>query len=247
MKRAWAVLGSAGLLLTLGCGTQNYDFRIEQTLDKMNYDRRLNENLMPPAAKGKLEELGIFLRPPKNLAGPTKTFQMTVVEPGRFDVETSFSEPDAQSLHVIARVDRPKAAAKKGAPQQPEAAVPRGNFDEDVLNLVRNVSGAEVAPSQLKEEQKHRNTFRALTLALEAKTIEVHIFDGSKSNNAAERPYKVALIFEYPTAKKNAVTSKINLCLESFAVGDAARRAFAGGDVDEMEEQEGDAGGGPPI
>lgn len=245
MKRAWVVLGSAGLLLALGCGTQNYDFRIEQTIDKMNYDRRLDENLMPPA-KGKLEELGIYLRPPMNLAGPTQTFQMTVVEPGRFDLETSFTEPDAQSLHVIARVDRPKAAAKKGAPPQPEAEAPRGNFEEEVLGLVRNVSGADVAPSQLKEEQKHRNTFRALTLVLEAKTIEVHIFDGSKSNVAADRPYKVALIFEYLTERKNAVTPKIGLCLESFAVGDVARRAFAGGDIDEM----GDEGGeytGPPI
>lgn len=244
MKRAWAVLGSAGLLLALGCGTQNYEFRIEQTLDKMNYDRRLNENLTP-AAKGKLEELGIFLRPPKNLSGPTQTFQMTVVEPGRFDLEASFSEPDVQNLHVLARVDRPKATAKKGAPQ-PEATVPRGNFEEEVLDLVRNVSGAEVAPSQLKEEQRHRNTFRALTLALEAKTIEVHIFDGSKSNNASENPYKVALIFEYATEQKNAVSPKIGLALESFAVGDAARRAFAGGDIDEFED-EADVGGGPPI
>jgi len=246
MKRAWAVLGSAGLLLALGCGTQNYEFRIEQTLDKMKYDRRLDDNLTP-AAKGKLEELGIFLRPPKNLEGPTQTFQMTVVEPGRFDLETSFSEPDVQSLHVLARVDRPKAASKKGAPQPEAPAVPRGNFEEEVLDLVRNVSGAEVAPSLLKEEQRRRNTFRSLTLVLEAKTIEVHIFDGSKSGNAADGPYKVALIFEYPTAQKNAINPKIGLCLESFAVGDAARRAFAGGDVDEFEEQEGEIGDGPPI
>lgn len=244
MKRAWAVLGSAGLLLALGCGTQGYDFRIEQTLEKMNYDRRLNENLTPPA-KGKLEQLAIHIRPPKNLAGPAKTFQLTVVEPGRFDLEESFNEPNALSLHVIARVDQPKGAAKKGEAPKAQPAVPRGNFDEEVLDLVRNVSGAEVAPSMLKEEQKHRNTFRALTLALEAKTIEVHIFDGAKSNSAAERPYKVALIFEYPTARKNAVVSKINLCLESFAVGDAARRAFAGGDIDEFDDQEGEAG--PPI
>lgn len=246
MKRAWVVLGSAGLLLALGCGTQNYDFRIEQTLDKMNYDRRLEENLTPPVAKGKLEELGIFIRPPKNLAGPTQTFQLTVVEPGRFDLENSFTEPDAQNLHVIARVERPKAAAKKGAPQPAEAEVPRGNFEEEVLGLVGNVSGADVAPSQLKEERKHRNTFRALTLALESKTIEVHIFDGSKSNVAAEKPYKVALIFEYPTERKNAVTTKINLCLETFAVGDAARRAFAGGDIDEMMDEGGETAG-PPI
>ena len=48
-------------------------------------------------------------------------------------------------------------------------------------------------------------------------------------------PYEVALIFEYPKAEHNTVNPKIRLCLESFAVGDKAKRAFAGGETEEME------------
>jgi hypothetical protein len=240
MKRAWAMLGGVALLVVIGC-TKNYDERMERTLDRMKYEQRLNDNLMPPAAKGKLEELLIYLRPPKELSGPTQTFQMTVVEPGKFDVESTFIEPEKQSLHVLARVDRPKAAAKK-APGQPEAP-PRGDFNEEVVDLVRNVYGADVNINQFKEQTKEKNTFKALTLDLAAKEVQIYLY-GTKST-----PYKVALIFEYPKSEKNAVSPKIGLCLASFAVGEPARLAFAGGEVEENAEGEGEGGegGGPPI
>jgi hypothetical protein len=241
MKRAWAMLGGMTLVLAAGCGTQNYDFRMEQTLDRMYYEKRLNDNLMPPAAKGKLEELLIYLRPPKELAGPTQTFQMTVIEPGKFDVESTFIEPE-KSLHVLARVDRPKAAAKKTP--APADAAPRGDFNEDVVDLVRNVYGAEVSVGQFKEVKKQNNTFKAHTLDLNAKVVEIYLY-GAKSS-----PHKVALIFEYPKAEKATVGPKINLCLECFAVGEAARLAFSGGEVEEGAEGEegaGGEGGGPPI
>jgi hypothetical protein len=241
MKRAWAMLGGMTLVLAAGCGTKNYDFRLEQTLGRMHYEKRLNDNLMPPATKGKLEELLIYLRPPKELAGPTQTFQMTVVEPGKFDVESTFIEPEKQSLHVLARVDRPKAATKK-APA-PAEAVPRGDFNEDVVDLVRNVYGAEVDLGQFKEEKRQNNTFKGRTLDLNAKVVEIYLY-GAKNT-----PYKVALIFEYPKAEKASVSPKINLCLECFAVGEPARLAFSGGEVDEGAEGEEGAGGeaGPPI
>ena len=242
MKRAWAMLGGMTLLLVVGC-TQNYDYRMEQTLDRMKYEQRLNENLMPPVAKGKLEELLIYLRPPRELAGPTQTFQMTVVEPGKFDVESTFIEPEKQSLHVLARVDRPKAAAKK-APAAAEA-VPRGEFNADVVDLIRNVYGVDLNLSQFKEVTKQKNTFKANTLDLNAKKVEIYLY-GSKTT-----PHKVALIFEYPKAAENTVSPKIGLCLESFLTGEPARLAFAGGEVEESAE--GDAGTGegaapgPPI
>lgn len=244
MKRAWAMLGGMTLLLVVGC-TKNYDFRMEQTLDRMKYEQRLNDNLMPPAAKGKLEELLIYLRPPRELSGPTQTFQMTVVEPGKFDAESTFIEPEKQSLHVLARVDRPKAAAKK-APGAAEA-VPRGDFNADVLDLIRNVYGVDVNLSQFKEITKQKNTFKAHTLDLNAKKVEIYLY-GSKTT-----PHKVALIFEYPKAAENTVSPKIGLCLESFATGEPARLAFAGGEVEESAGGEGEGGPGegaapgPPI
>jgi hypothetical protein len=241
MKRAWAMLCGATLLLAVGC-SQNYDRRTEQTLDRMYYEKRLDDNLMPPAAKGKLEELSIYLRPPKELAGPTQTFQMTVVEPGKFDVESTFIEPEKQSLHVLARVDRPKAAAKKTA--APVEATPRGDFNEEVVDLVRNVYGAEINLGQFKEQKKQNNTFKAYTVNLEAKEIQIYLY-GTKNT-----PHKVALIFEYPKAEKNAVSPKIGLCLECFAVGEPAKLLFSGGEVEERADGEGGGGGeggGPPI
>ncbi|WP_165246489.1 hypothetical protein [Paludisphaera soli] len=251
MKRAGAMLAGFGLLMAVGCGMKNYDYRIEQTLDRIKYERRLDENLNPPVGKGKLEELGIYIRPPKNLTGPTQTFQFAALEPGRFDLENTFLEPERQSLHVLALVERPKAAAKKGAPPQPEAATPRldpNQFNQEVVELVRNATGAEVDLSQFKQESKQvkgkrqDNSFLAKTVAMEAKELQVYLY-GSKAS-----PYKVALIFEYPTSEKNAVAPKIGLCLETFAVGDIARQAFSGGDGEESAEG-GEAAGepGPPI
>lgn len=229
MKRAWAMLVGTTLLLVVGCA-ETYDTRMERTLDRMKYEQRLNDNLMPPASKGKLEENLIYLRPPRELAGPTKTFQMTVIEPGKFDVESTFIEPEKQSLHVLARVDRPKAATKK-APAAADA-VPRGEFNADVVDLIRNVYGVDVNLSQFKEITKERNTFKAHTLDLNAKKVEVYLY-GSKNT-----PHKVALIFEYPKSAENTVSPKIGLCLESFATGEAARLAFAGGEPEEGVEGE---------
>jgi len=246
MKRARAMLIGFGLVLAVGCGMKNYDYRIVETLDRIRYENRLDENLTP-AAKGKLEELGIYVRPPKNLAGPTQTFQFAALEPGRFDLENSFLEPDKQSLHILARVDRPKAAAKKDAPPQPEAA-PRGDFNEEVVELVRNATGAEVDLSMLKQETKQGkgrsqgNSFQTLTIPMESKDMQVYLY-GSKAS-----PYKVALIFEYPKSEKNALSPKIGLCLENFAVGDQARQAFSGGDLEDgADGAEGGGEPGPPI
>lgn len=243
MKRVAAMLAGFGLLMAVGCGMKNYDYRIEKTLDRMKYERRLNENLGGPV-RGKLEEVGVYLRPPKNLTGPTQAFQFAALEPGRFDVENTFLGDDGQALHVVARDDRPKPAAKKGAAPQPEAA-PRGDFNEEVVEMVRNATGAEVSLSEFKQEsrqvpgKRQSNAFLVKTIAQEAKELQVYLY-GSKSS-----PHKVALIFEYPTTAKNAVVPKIGLSLETFAVGDAARQAFSGGE----ESFEGEEGGepGPPI
>ena len=225
MKRLSAIVLGAGLVVVLGCGTQNYEYRLEHTIDQMKYQKKLDDNLTDPPTKGKLEELQIYVRPPKNMTGPTQTFQMTVVEPGKFDVESSFIEQDKQSLHLLARVKRPKTPSKK-APT-PAETTPRGDFNTDVVELVKNVYGAELDASQFKEEKKLNNTFKAKTIDLNAKNVQVYLY-GNKTS-----PYEVALIFEYPKAEHSALNPKIGLCLESFAVGEKAKRAFAGGETDE--------------
>lgn len=244
MKRARAMLISLGTLLAIGCGMKNYDYRIEQTLDRMKYDRRLDENLMP-VAKGRLEELGIFLRPPKNLS-PAQTFQFATPEPGRFDLTTTFQDQERQSLHVLARVDLPKAAAKKGEAPQPEAA-PRGDFNEEVVELIHDATGAELPLSEFKPEQKPvkyrriSNAFQVKTIDRDAREMQIYLY-GAKSSQ-----HKVALIFDYLKSEKNAVSPKIALTLENFLVGDAARQAFTGGLEDGGEGEEGAGEAGPPI
>src|SRR4051812_5180306 len=138
MRRAWAILATVGLMAIAGCGS-SYDIRMNKTLEDMRYRKRLDDNLMPAQSKGKFEELMIFIRPPKDLQ-PAKEFLLPIPEPGKFDLEASFLEnqkggespggdaqPEGsgeakapkssakQSLHVLARVKRPKGAAKKKA------------------------------------------------------------------------------------------------------------------------------------
>ena len=117
------MLATSALLLAGGCGGKSYETRLDRNLDLKRYTRRLDENVQP-AAKGKLEPNLIFVRPPLNMEGPTKEFAMTVLEPGRFDVAESFVDPEKKSsLHVLARIPRPKTpAGKKAAAPNPSAA-----------------------------------------------------------------------------------------------------------------------------
>jgi hypothetical protein len=240
MKRLVTVVFGAGLVLAVGCGTQNYEYRLERTIERMKYQRRLDANLTDAPTKGKLEQLQIYLRPPKNMTGPTQTFQWTVIEPGKFDVESSFVEPEKQSLHVLARVKLPKVAAKKGAPKAEPP--PRGKFTDEVVDLVKSVYGVDLAFSDFKDEQHGDNTFKHKLLDLSAKNVQIYLYGTEKT------PYEVALIFEYPKTEHNTVNPKIGLCLESFAAGERAKRAFAGTE----SEEEGGGGEGtgeeaPPI
>jgi len=226
MKRAAAVVLGASLVLILGCGTQSYETRLDKTLDNMRYQKRLDDNLGDASTKGKLEQLEIYVRPPKNMTGPTQTFQLTVVEQGRYDVESSFIEPEKQSLHILARVKQAKTPSKK-APSKAET--PRGEFNSDVVELIKSVYGAELTVSEFKDDPKGNNTFKYKMLDLNAKNLQIYLYGGKNS------PYEVALIFEYPKAEHNSVNPKVGLCLESFAVGDKAKRAFAGGETEDIE------------
>lgn len=239
MKRFWATLVSLGLFLAIGCSSKNYDIRLEKTLENMKYQKKLNEALIPAVATGKLKELDIYLRPPKNLEGPTKAFQLTVVDPGRFDLENSFIENKKQNLHVLARVKRPKPPAKKGAPAV--ATPPRGKFDDDVLELLKGVYGVDLQLPKFKADTKKKNAFRHYTIDLDPKTVQIYLY-GAKNN-----PYEVALIFEYPKTEHSLLNPKISYCLESFAVGERAKRAFEGATTEEELEETSEGGGGPPI
>jgi hypothetical protein len=237
MRRGFAILASACVFLGLGCA-QNYDIRLGKTLEDMRYRKRLDDNLLPAPTKGKLQQSLIFVRPPLGLKGPFQAFGMTVVEPGRFDVTDSFiDEQKGASLHLLARVKQPKTPNKKGAAAE---ATPRGDFNTDVIDLVKTAYGVDVELNQFKATTKSHdnrtNNFKAKTLDLGAKEVQIYLY-GEKNS-----PYEVALIYEYPKGEHNNLDPKIGLSLESFAVGEAARRSYSGiGD-----EEGGEEGAQPP-
>jgi len=240
MKRVLAIQASLGLFLVIGCA-QDYDSRLKNTIDNRIYQRRLDNNLEAAPKKTNLETSKIHVRPPKGLQGPTQTFGLAVVEPGKFDIEDTFFDQQRQaSLHVLARLNLPKAPTKKAG--NPVESAPRGEFTADVLDLLKNVYGTDFDPAKLKSESKSHgrrtNTFRTMTLDLTAKEVKVYLLDDKSS------PEKVALIFDYPKEQRENLSSKINLCLESFAVGEEARRAYSG----LVDEELGEEGGGaqPP-
>lgn len=245
MRRGCAILVSACLLLVLGC--RDYDYRLGQTLDEMKYQLKLEKNLEKAPTKGILEKELIYIRPPKGFAGPTKAFTLVAVEPGKFDLENSFIDSTKSAgLHVLARHKKPKAPTKKGVTPPPEAA--RGDFTAEVIDVVKAAYGTEdLTPSKFKVvAKKHAGreiSYKEAKLNLNTKEVLIYLYGTSDKNS----PYNVALIFEYPKSEASTVSTKINLSLEAFAVGEPAQRAFSGGNPDESGGQEGGEGGGGAV
>jgi hypothetical protein len=240
MRRAAAVVVSLILILAVGC--RDYDYRLQETYEDMKYRKRLNDNLSDAPAKGLLQQELIFVRPPVGLTGPTQTFNLTAVEPGKFDVENSFiDQAKSVSLHILARHKKPKGPPSKKTPA-PAEPVARGDFTSDVLDVVKNAYATDLPAATLKNETKvhkgRENKFKFAKLDLATKEVQLYVY-GAKND-----AYEVALIFEYPKTEVNNISPKIGLCLECFAIGEAARRAFSGSSDFEGVSEEGQA---PPI
>jgi hypothetical protein len=243
MRRACVILASACLLLIVGC--RDYDFRLGKTLEEMKYQQRLEKNLEKAPTKGTLQGELIYVRPPKGLAGPTKTFTLAVVEPGKFDLENSFFDEAKQaSLHSLARHKKPKAPPKKGAPAAATAA--RADFTSEVIELVKAAYAVEdLTPAKFKAEIKRHegreNKYKSYKLDLNTKWVVIYLY-GEKND-----PYNIALIFDYLKTEENSLSPKIGLSLEAFAVGDAATKAFSGGGEEAGGEEATDSGQVVPM
>ena len=120
----------------------------------MKYQQRLEKNLEKAPTKGLLQQELIYVRPPKGLTGPTQTFTLTVVEPGKFDLENSFIDQAKQaSLHVLARHKKPKAPAQERAP--PSETAPRGDFTAEVIELVKAAYAVDdLTPAKFKPDDQ---------------------------------------------------------------------------------------------
>lgn len=237
MRRALALAASAALIIIGGCGFGSYEKRLEMTIEDMKYQDRLNRLLTAPL-KGKFEEMSIYLRPPKNLA-QTKEWMLAPVEEGKFDLDASFLEPQKQSMHVLVRIKQPKSAGKKGAAPKVDTAN-RANFNADVFAVLNEFykPPEDLSPTKVKSETKRANDYKFQTITVGDKNVQIYLYK--------HEPYDVALIFEYPKSQQADVFSKIGLCLESLAVGEKARRYFAGATTEEEATQQTGAAG-PPI
>lgn len=238
MRRVLAMLGTAVLLLSAGCGLNSYEKRLDMTLENMRYVDRLNRNLMPAEAKDKWVQYNVFLRPPKDLK-PAKVFLLTAPEPGKFDIESSFLDGTKQSLHVLVRVKLPKKTAKKKV-ATPADTADRTNFNRDILTLLTSSYPVndDIAITKFKAAKEKNNEYKKYTFSVNDKTVEVYLYK--------QDPYEAALIFEFPKAETQALVSKITLCLESFAVGEKAKQSFAGSSTEEGIDA-GASGGGQGV
>ncbi|MDX2035479.1 MAG: hypothetical protein SFX72_02420 [Isosphaeraceae bacterium] len=233
MRRVLTLLVSFTFICILGCGNR-YQHRMDVTLERMREAKRLDDNLMPPPSEGKLKELAIYVRPPKNMER-AKQFQLTAVPPGLFDAEETFFEGNKDFLHILARQKTAKkAATKKGAPAVEQT--PRGDFAADVSNLLAGVFGDPelVAPGKFKDESQKTNKFRRAVFKANNKNVSVYFYKAD--------PYDVALVFLVDPADQAALVTKIGLTLQSFAVGSKAKAKYDGAGSDEEAEAEAGVG-----
>lgn len=233
MRRVWVVIASAALVAGFGCGKKSYEERLGKTIEKLDYDRRLKKNVMEAANEKKFTDLAIYVRAPKDEA-LTKTGQLPVGE-GQFDLDASFVDKTEAALHVLARVKQPKKPQAKGAPPAP-VLPPRGEFVGEVLGILSSVFGAPEAlqtPKFSEESRKGGNRFKRLIFKAGDKEVKLYTL---KDGN-----YEVALVFAYDEKIKNPISAKIEYTLDSFAIGEQAKRLFAGGSADEETDS------GPPV
>ena len=224
MRRALTLLLSCSLVCLVGCG-QRYSVRMEKTLEKMRYAKRLDDNLSPPPADGKIKELAIYVRAPKGMER-AKQFQLTALPPGQFDAEETYFEGSKSFLHVLARKKQEKKAApKKDAPPVETAA--RGVFLDDVRNILTGYfADADPAAVAVQKDSSHKsNLFKRSVFKGNGKNVEVYTIN--------KDGYDVALIFVIDPAEQAALVTKVALTLESFAVGAKAKALYSGAGSEE--------------
>jgi hypothetical protein len=231
------MLVSAALLLFLGCD-KTYERRLQTTLEDMKYQQRLNDNLTAAPTKGKWEQLLIYLRPPKNLT-KNQVWPLAELEPGKFDLDASFREPEKQDLYFLARVKQDKTTKKKKKGAEAADNASRKDFNHDVLDVLAKsypVQPEDLALTKFKSTKEKSNEYRRFAFTANGKTVEVYLYKYDT--------YEAALIFEYPKSESKALATKIQLCLQSFAVGPRAQRYFSGATSD---DDAGGSGGAPVV
>ena len=231
MRRWSLLLISPALILLCGCcGQDSYNKRLATTLERLERERRISKNLMPAPTDKRFQDLSIYIQPPKDEA-LAKAGQLPVGE-GQYELDSSFLDPAGAELHLLARVKLPKKPVTKGAAPAP-APVARGDFPRDVLAVLTSHYGPVegFATPKFVDENKRGNRFKRLVVTANEKEVKLYTF---KQDN-----YDVALSFVYDPKLRGALSSKIDLCLETFATGPKASRNYSSGGEAEDEDASG--------
>ena len=140
---------------------------------------------------------------PRGLQGRLQAFSLTAVEPGKFDLENSFiDQKKGTSLHVVARIKKPKAppSAKKAAAPA-EHPPPGANSSTTSSSWSRPPTASSSRPHSSSPSRRamatETTTTRPSKLDLTTKEVEVYVY--TEPNGVHE----VAMIFEYPKTEKN--------------------------------------------
>ncbi len=247
MRRLLVVTLVTSVVVGLGCGG-SYQKRVASHMDKLRYQQRLDQFLQQHDAD--LLAKGIYLRPPKPLV-LAQAFGLSTSE-GMFDATATFLDqtpaPDAEKkkaaatdsrrlrLHILARITRPQAAAKKGE-EPPQPTIERGEFQADIRSLLSgDMNSAEAQTNGVKKvthgpaSSSQTNEFSELTFNSSTdELVKVDFYEPSG-------PYKLALVWVIPPDKQGSPTMTTGsiLTLESLAVGPRAEAKSRGADVDEM-------------
>ncbi len=228
MKRVLALCLSASSLLALGClGASSYDLRLEKTLENMKYQQKLDQSLSP-AVQGQLKDLGVYVRPPKELAPVPAVLPAA---PGAFDAVESFSGAQGGvplQLHILARLKQPPKAQAKPGQAAPPPAASRANFTGDVQAVLNShYAGAVPVGGKLDTVNERGRSYQKQKFpSPTGSTVDVYYLEDGN--------HQVALVWDIAPAAANspAVEPGIRLTTGSMAVGRKAANLFSGGDED---------------
>ncbi len=236
MKRLLVVMLSASAMVLGGCGLNDYNSRLDETLRMKKREQELDQNLHK-AAQGKFQEYSVYLRVPKPL---TEVAPPWTLPPGSFDHAASFQgspppppakegaaplpPPPPLKVHVLVRNKPKKATSKKGEAPNP-AVANRGDFVADVRQLL-TAFGTEGAEKAAKSEKRGATSYQSIIFKDTNTGNDIRVyFAGTKDSDS-----QVAMIFDIPKPLLTMpiVTKGVDFTVESFVMGAAARALFNG-------------------
>lgn len=249
----FAALGALSIV-PLGCGFASYEARLQATERRIQDEMTINATLAGPM-QGAFAENNIHFRAPQGL-DQVGQFQLIPLNPGYFEVENSFITPGSgdqlstgpYQVHVLARRDSQEPDQAQEQPDQPP--VPRGDFRSDVLGVLSEVYGPEVASAPLEQVSKTiwPRSEPARSLSFERATLTdrnqqlVHIY--FYNEDSGDATYNAALIWEFPGGEPpTSNANPVDLSLGTFAVGQRAFARFSGRPDSAGDGASGDAGG----